>query len=847
MRKIFKLLLSLLILCVASFSQNLKNNNDIENNINNYYNYIDQDKSIIEQDTFYFDNINNNIIYYRFNITKDSDELFFDYQSEYGCLYISIGKEVSINESDFTFCSEGKNNIFNLTKNNILEKVEHTEKDTIEGLNIYIGVGYSLYELDKNIIFDYSLKISYRKTGINIFEINSEHKILCNPEKINDDNYGCLFVYIYNNNDTQNVNDLLIYTSSQNNEIYADYINKDEYNNWNITYLSDNIPNLNSPYNNCMRDIDYINIPHFDSDKYVYIFVKSNTEETIEVISQTMLNEEEIKFPKMNEMKIYSINSDTNLDFNNLSINNISLTLITLNGKASIYLGNDESTEYITDIKENKLMFMINITSCKSENKCRLQIKNLEENNNYIFYILYTNKSNNNILNELIYGKSNKLFYNDYKYPIMLYEKIPNINETININIQLYNILEINSNIFEIEALILSEKEIYELKLNFNNISNYKNRIKGKFDPAFSASNIYITTSQMKTFNINYESFLLIYITNKSNIDKNNIIIGSFISHVNNLINNPEQIYHYGQINNEERIVYKLKGKENYHLMRLEFSSNSEYIGWSVRRTNDYNDYMKNDTGLPFITEKWSNGRELLTMYIENGEDIYLSVFFKDMKNVYPKLSNHAFKYINSLKNSNFKNYIIKNDLLDYNKEDDTITINILNDIPSSSNVYYYLKIINENDYVNNEIINTIAILASNISTIIKGEKKNNKIIFNLHNKINKNNIYYINAYSIIIENNYDIEYVSYSDITINTKIKEKISYLGLVISSLFIGLFIILILFISFIRYCVKKRKRTILKKPNDLYIIERDSYYSKYDDDSIDDDFNTKYDYIY
>ena len=596
-----------------------------------------------------------------------------------------------------------------------------------------------------------------------------------------------------------------------------------------------------------MRDIDYINIPHFDSDKYVYIFVKSNTEETIEVISQTMLNEEEIKFPKMNEMKIYSINSDTNLDFNNLSINNISLTLITLNGKASIYLGNDESTEYITDIKENKLMFMINITSCKSENKCRLQIKNLEENNNYIFYILYTNKSNNNILNELIYGKSNKLFYNDYKYPIMLYEKIPNINETININIQLYNILEINSNIFEIEALILSEKEIYELKLNFNNISNYKNRIKGKFDPAFSASNIYITTSQMKTFNIDYESFLLIYITNKSNIDKNNIIIGSFISHVNNLINNPEQIYHYGQINNEERIVYKLKGKENYHLMRLEFSSNSEYIGWSVRRTNDYNDYMKNDTGLPFITEKWSNGRELLTMYIENGEDIYLSVFFKDMKNVYPKLSNHAFKYINSLKNSNFKNYIIKNDLLDYNKEDDTITINILNDIPSSSNVYYYLKIINENDYVNNEIINTIAILASNISTIIKGEKKNNKIIFNLHNKINKNNIYYINAYSIIIENNYDIEYVSYSDITINTKIKEKISYLGLVISSLFIGLFIILILFISFIRYCVKKRKRTILKKPNDLYIIERDSYYSKYDDDSIDDDFNTKYDYIY
>ena len=52
---------------------------------------------------------------------------------------------------------------------------------------------------------------------------------------------------------------------------------------------------------------------------------------------------------------------------------------------------------------------------------------------------------------------------------------------------------------------------------------------------------------------------------------------------------------------------------------------------------------------------------------------------------------------------------------------------------------------------------------------IIKGENNdNNNIVFILNNI--KNNIYYINAYSIIIEKNYDIEYLSYSGLIIKDK-----------------------------------------------------------------------------
>ena len=806
-------ILILLTLINLLYCQYIKQKNDLQNLTNDYYytsvgqSYID-----IKEDNFIFDNINNNnqVIYYRFNITKDSDELFFDYQSEYGCLYISFEKSVSINYNGFTFCSEGKNNIFNISKNNILEKIGQSQNDIIIGLNVIIGVGYSSSETEQNIYFDYSLKISYRKTGINIFEINSEHKILCNPEKINEDIYGCLFIFVYNNNnDLQKNNDLLIYTSSEKNEIYADYINKEIYNNWNTTYLSDNIPNINSSYNNFMKDIDFINIPHFDSDKYVYILIKSNKEEIIEVISQIISKDEEVQFPSINKIKMYSINSTSNLNlyFNDSSLldgDEISVTLITLYGKASIYIDSDESSKYITDIGENKLMFMIDVDSCKEEKNCKMEITNLEENDEYIFYIYYSKKPFH-ILNELIYGKSNKIFYNNYKYQIMLYEKIPNINASININLQLYNISKINTDNFEIEILFISEKDIYELKKNYQKINNYKNRIKEKFVPILSVANIYLTYSDIQSFNIQEDPIMLIYMINNNNTnDIKNIIISSSIMHVNSIKSCSERICYFGQLNKEDRIIYILKGNPKYHLMRLEFSCNSEYLGWSVKRTKDNNDYMKNDTDLSFVTEKWINGRELLTMYIENGEDIYLSVF-KNQKYVNQNLTSHVFKYINSAKNSDFKNYYTKYDSLDYNKEEKIISINKLKNIPSSSNINYYLKIITNDGYIQNELINTIALTKSNIYKIIKGTNNDNNIIFDLNDYINNEDTYYLNAYSIINEENCDFEYASYSGLIIKV-IKEKPKVieknLKLTIAAISIGSLTVLIMFISCIRY---------------------------------------------
>ena len=93
--------------------------------------------------------------------------------------------------------------------------------------------------------------------------------------------------------------------------------------------------------------------------------------------------------------------------------------------------------------------------------------------------------------------------------------------------------------------------------------------------------------------------------------------------------------------------------------MRLEFGYNSIYIGWSVKRNINDISYMNNDTDLSFVTEKWSNGRRLLTIYIERGKDKYLTIFRKEkIKNV--NLTNYIFKSINAAKIAILKIILLK-------------------------------------------------------------------------------------------------------------------------------------------------------------------------------------------
>ena len=401
---------------------------------------------------------------------------------------------------------------------------------------------------------------------------------------------------------------------------------------------------------------------------------------------------------------------------------------------------------------------------------------------------------------------------------------------------QIYNTPTINLNYLDIEVILISQKELYYTKLNPTYINKYNKKIRSKFDPILLASSIYLTDEDMESFNAENDLYLIISMSKSppynsfDNEEDDKLIIGTTIFQKNSLIYPSERIYHYGKLYNEEKVVYRLKGCDKYHLMRLEFSSNSNYIEWSVKRTyNDDNDnYKYNDTDLSFVTETWRNGRGLITMFIENGEDIYLTIFINKKVDNY-NLTNFIFKYINSEKNGDFNNFIIKYDSLEYNKEKNKIFINKLKNYPSNYILNYFLKITNKDNYISNEHLNTIAIRESWNSSILNGENINDKIQFNLNNLIDKKKIYYINAYCVINTNYSDIEYISFNGLIINKKsIYKSSSNKKLILASLILGGISFLVIIFKCIRvFCCYRccsRRRISLEFLNDDPLFDID-----------------------
>ena len=227
---LYKILL--LVLFISSSYQLSKDSNDYNNLVNDYYPPQFEESIIdIKLDEFVSGSIDNSTIYYKAQFTKDSEGVFFDYQSEYGCLNISFQEELDINNTNpIELCSPGANNLFFINKDDIIKKSGST-KQNITGLYVLIEVKSSSSDLDNKIKFDFSLKMSLKKSDINILEVNSGHNILCRTEKISDDKYRCLFMFV-NNTEVSENHSLIVYSNLQSIsdklDIYADEINKEE-------------------------------------------------------------------------------------------------------------------------------------------------------------------------------------------------------------------------------------------------------------------------------------------------------------------------------------------------------------------------------------------------------------------------------------------------------------------------------------------------------------------------------------------------------------------------------------------------------------------------------------------
>ena len=403
--KIFHLFFSLIFL--LDFS--IQNNKNLEQNIiNDYYSsFYFEPTSLQNLDEFYEGNLDLNqsstTLNFNFILTKenDSEEIFFDYQSEFGCLNITFDKGSHSAE----FCAKDKNNFFTLNISDYFHDKSEYENNTI---NMHVKIEYDPLKYEEDFNFDYSLKVSLKKS-INILKINSEHKILCQMEKIENEKYRCLFMVVNNKTSNDNKNLIIFPLVNENSnelEIYADYINKSIYDEFNKESLFNLIPNENSTYKNNINGtkFNFIRISEVNESKYVYISVESNKTNILELISQKISeNQESYSFSKnSNKIQLFSID-------NNLAKIKLDFSY------------DDLSTKYTTDEIESNLYLDINNDTCPFVN-CHLTFDKLDEN--LIFYLSYYKKENNN-LHELIHGKSSRLSLYDISKNILLYEHIP--------------------------------------------------------------------------------------------------------------------------------------------------------------------------------------------------------------------------------------------------------------------------------------------------------------------------------------------------------------------------------------------------------------------------------------
>ena len=154
---------------------------------------------------------------YELLLPQDSDVVEFDWQSSVAGLYINLGGIIpTAQNADFKLLPPGKNTILSLSKVEILKRVKEKKiripnENSLRDINLVIGIW-----TDKSDSIDtelYALRMHqpiFSVDSLDIFEVNSDQKIMCNPKNVNSGEYRCLFMVTYNNYDTYPFTPLIV-------------------------------------------------------------------------------------------------------------------------------------------------------------------------------------------------------------------------------------------------------------------------------------------------------------------------------------------------------------------------------------------------------------------------------------------------------------------------------------------------------------------------------------------------------------------------------------------------------------------------------------------------------------
>ena len=688
--------------------------------------------------------------FYKIWLPRDTYELYFDWQSELAGLYINVDDSLpTAANADFILKPNGTDSILVLEKNQILEAIEKKKvplpyEGSLEDVKLTIGiwtdktdsVGTELYSLRVH-------EVNIEQSDLDIYEVNTDQKILCKPKSIGSGKYYCLFMVTYDDQDVKQQSDLLVYATSTNKGdstvMYASFISANIYNEFIADTLRGSIPNENSAaYDTINLDTNYFYIQLHkiqSKDQYLYVNVISFFPDDIMMVAsmncfdRTQEGNIQIFYPKAKTEQIVQAKEDSLiLDFSVDS--SLIVNIENLGGEADLRWEEDDQVVHYLRGKGDRL------TLTTSTNYTRLLIKKLksdkpikEKDPGFVFIFDYYSRDSSKNFDEVVYGSSIEMAYRDTDLPVYMYSKKVDYSNDINIAVTFRDSRddtegEYTTTPIEVRAFLDKRDLIYAAKAT-PEFEPYGNKIDGIYDPAIKTAQVFLPDLVINLdFKIDPKDYpTLLLFLGKSNAYEDKVYktfdVEAQFTRTNSLVVPNEKVYNYGKFNGLITQYYKLRKDTVKKIMKIVISFNGDLLTFSIGdRSNPYNQTEK-------FTNKTEIGKGKILITIEPPENmdfIYLNVYKKSyMEDPNTHIQNYAFKYINVESDDQFFDYGIKNNNGSLTYKDErkdgkvtiTATFNRVDIDKGKANITYFLKIVDSRTYIPGEDFNTVAVTES--------------------------------------------------------------------------------------------------------------------------------------
>ena len=826
---------------------------------------IYQDEYIIG---FLDKNKKENYEYYLINVPIDADEVEFDFQSDVGILLVNVGTERPTYTKDknyFVFDSTRGDTIYKINKDELKKK---TKLDSFYQQNLLIGVYTEDFDSVSGTV--YSFKVHFYKS-LNIHRVNSDHKSLCKPEKLNDNKYRCLYMVKFGALDF--INDVMIYSNSQSKTattyMFGNFIVKSIYDQFDEQQLKSLIPDESSIYNTKNSQLDFLFITLPEVNHHLYISVISDEPEIIELVT-SFLTFDSVITPNPSTRQILPLRNEANMTLAFKTERSLLINLVTIYGEAKLYWDKEPDIKFHLRGRDDRISFVLrdsyehgqspNLIIDNKDymgNQEPALLSNLGENDyakndtpTFAFYLEYYLRSPEMNLDEALIGKTTEFVYSNATFPFYYYSKLNNFDKTVNIFFNFHDVLSSNSsnhpnrprrtNEFQLKASVIKQNAIY--KITSTTKPELKNTtVTGKYDPALLTGQINVPASKLGGFNVKESEKPTLYIEliKSQFLEYKNIRLELSVIQENSDIFTTEKLYQFGKIENTNTInSYRLKVDNYTGFMRIQFSANSKYVKYAISETKNSKENAKYE-----FVRKEEGGIEFITFKKPTKEYIYLNVFLD--KDAITELSNYVFKYINAKDDKNFYEYVpMSNNKLELSKAQKNETsrstkitakfkkLYCKNNSSRPIKVTYALKVVfgtTDKNHDSNENLNSIAFCESEERVIMKENPKEEDITLELNTAIPSGKAIRYTQLIALVNDGPINEFYSYgasADYGFNNKPNEsnksKNSFVVAVIVVAIILFIVIVVLIVVVLTFSAKNKN--LMDKVNAVSFVDPD-----------------------